>query len=393
MKQQDIAKHIGELLYYHDCVILPNLGGFIANYSSAKIDPHRKLIHPPSKRILFNKHVKVNDGLLASKIVKEESISFEKANKALASFVNSTKRKINSGERVAFQKIGVLYLNKENNIQFIQDATNFLTSSYGLPAVDLIPIESAIVSEVKKEVEIIPLKPTASENVQHDAVIAEKKTAKNNAEVSTPAEEKNENKNTRAALWAAAILLPIFLLYSVFVGYNGFQSEDGFNTASFNPLNWFSQQDSVFDTVLVEPSNFSEPNPNNADINTVEILPTLRTEDDTVIGASFVTDGAVDSSENRENIEAIAESTYVDPEENLTPKLFRYYLIGGCFSKDKYAFDFVTEMNEEGFSAEELDVHNGLHRISLGGTNSRKEARVLRKKAKEKGISCWILRR
>ena len=154
MKQQDIARHIGELLYYHDCVILPNLGGFIANYSSARIDTHRKLIHPPSKRILFNKHVKVNDGLLASKIVKEESISFEKANKALNSFIHSVQRKINAGERVAFEKIGVLYLNKENNIQFTQDATNFLTSSYGLPSVDLIPVEEKVESKViedKKE--------------------------------------------------------------------------------------------------------------------------------------------------------------------------------------------------------------------------------------------------
>ncbi|MBT4775873.1 MAG: SPOR domain-containing protein, partial [Crocinitomicaceae bacterium] len=50
------------------------------------------------------------------------------------------------------------------------------------------------------------------------------------------------------------------------------------------------------------------------------------------------------------------------------------------------------EMKEEGFEAQELDLSKGLHRISLGGTNSRKEARRLRKKAKDKGISCWILR-
>ena len=83
-----IAKHITELLYHHDCVILPDFGGFISNYHSAKIDTHRKLIHPPTKNVLFNKHVKVNDGLLASKLVKEESISYERAIKELTKFTN-----------------------------------------------------------------------------------------------------------------------------------------------------------------------------------------------------------------------------------------------------------------------------------------------------------------
>ena len=49
-------------------------------------------------------------------------------------------------------------------------------------------------------------------------------------------------------------------------------------------------------------------------------------------------------------------------------------------------------MIDEGFEAEELDIHKGLHRISLGGTDSRREIRKLRKLAKEKDISCWVLK-
>ena len=88
---------------------------------------------------------------------------------------------------------------------------------------------------------------------------------------------------------------------------------------------------------------------------------------------------------------AVAESTYVapEPEEKIR---YRYYLIGGCFSKEKYASGFIEDMIDEGFEAEELDIHKGLHRISLGGTDSRREIRKLRKLAKEKDISCWVLK-
>jgi hypothetical protein len=34
-----IEQYISELLYKYDCVIVPGLGGFVANYKSATIQP------------------------------------------------------------------------------------------------------------------------------------------------------------------------------------------------------------------------------------------------------------------------------------------------------------------------------------------------------------------
>ena len=45
--------YISELLYRHDCVILPGLGGFITNYRSAQIHPVSHTLRPPSKSISF----------------------------------------------------------------------------------------------------------------------------------------------------------------------------------------------------------------------------------------------------------------------------------------------------------------------------------------------------
>jgi len=396
-----IAKHITELLYHHDCVILPDFGGFISNYHSAKIDTHRKLIHPPTKNVLFNKHVKVNDGLLASKLVKEESISYERAIKELTKFTNRIKKQINSGERVSLDKVGVLYLDKENNIQFNQDATNFLTSSFGLPSVDLIPIEKQAIKvpekKESKEPKVVAIDPAPKK--QQSAPV--RKLHPRTTPYKEPAAKKVDQSNEKRrglAFWAAAVLIPILLLYGVLTGYNGFKDGNGFNTASFNPLTWFVGSDSVFS---------EEPNTIAEEVHTpVEVeneIPTVPEEISSVqmdseIPADTVAVEPVMAESEFETVDdlvdldtAVAESTYVapEPEEKIR---YRYYLIGGCFSKEKYASGFIEDMIDEGFEAEELDIHKGLHRISLGGTDSRREIRKLRKLAKEKDISCWVLK-
>ena len=61
-------KYIKDLLYRYDCVVLPNLGAFIARNVSVKIDESNNIIIPPSKLISFNAKIKENDGLLANHI-------------------------------------------------------------------------------------------------------------------------------------------------------------------------------------------------------------------------------------------------------------------------------------------------------------------------------------
>ena len=42
-----IEEHISELLFEHDCVIVPDFGGFVCNYAPARIDPVKHLFEPP----------------------------------------------------------------------------------------------------------------------------------------------------------------------------------------------------------------------------------------------------------------------------------------------------------------------------------------------------------
>ena len=64
--------YISDLLEDHDCVIIPDFGGFIGNYASARINPVNHRIDPPFRKITFNKLLVHNDGLLAAYIAKKE---------------------------------------------------------------------------------------------------------------------------------------------------------------------------------------------------------------------------------------------------------------------------------------------------------------------------------
>lgn len=128
-------EYISDLLFLHDCVIIPDFGGFICNYKSACIDETTGIICPPSKDILFNRNLKHNDGLLVNWIATKEKISYDKATKQVELFSEELKVKLNQRQRVAFGDIGVLYTDRRFNIIFEPADHNFLADSYGMEEV------------------------------------------------------------------------------------------------------------------------------------------------------------------------------------------------------------------------------------------------------------------
>ena len=71
LKSGSFNKYIVQLLRHLDCVIIPDFGGFVAQYKTASLDGVTGY-SPPSKQILFNINLKNNDGLLANKIARNK---------------------------------------------------------------------------------------------------------------------------------------------------------------------------------------------------------------------------------------------------------------------------------------------------------------------------------
>ncbi len=60
----ELGKHIAYLLPNHHCVIVPGLGGFVTQYTSARYAKEEGILYPPYRSIGFNPQLTINDGLL-----------------------------------------------------------------------------------------------------------------------------------------------------------------------------------------------------------------------------------------------------------------------------------------------------------------------------------------
>jgi hypothetical protein len=129
----DIRNSIAELLSLHDCVIIPGFGGFIGNYSPARIDPVHHVFHPPAKTLLFNINLKQNDGLLANKVAASSGTSYADACKLIDDFSEECRFILSTGKPFELPQVGRLFSGTEGIIHFEQDQiSNLLPDAFGL---------------------------------------------------------------------------------------------------------------------------------------------------------------------------------------------------------------------------------------------------------------------
>lgn len=133
--KQKIEYYISNLLYIHDCVIIPGFGGFVGNKKSAYIHPVSGIIYPPSKALLFNKNLTQNDGLLATHIAKEEELDLLEITNLIEEFVQGIQKELKNRSAFKLQKVGTFTRGDEGNISFIQDKNyNYNLASFGMEA-------------------------------------------------------------------------------------------------------------------------------------------------------------------------------------------------------------------------------------------------------------------
>ena len=130
----DFGKHIKELLLLHDCVILPGLGGFVANYKPAEFDTVRNTASPPSKLILFNSNLIHNDGLLYAHVSETTGYGYKDVQNMAKTFIDGIRRDLRQGMKYSIEGLGYFYIGGEGQIRFSEEAgNNYLLESYGLP--------------------------------------------------------------------------------------------------------------------------------------------------------------------------------------------------------------------------------------------------------------------
>lgn len=146
----DITSHIRELLFGHDCVIVPGFGGFIGNHTPAHIDKATGTFYPPVKLISFNRNLNHNDGLLIGKISGSSELNYGDARNLVEEFVAEIRKKLEKGDKVVFDNIGSFSNNREGGVQFEPDRNvNYYLGSYGLESFQCFPLEGY---DVRKQI-------------------------------------------------------------------------------------------------------------------------------------------------------------------------------------------------------------------------------------------------
>ena len=144
----NINKHISDLLCEHNCVIIPDFGGFVANYESAFIDSRTNHMFAPKKSIVFNRSLKNNDGLLINEIAVGEGLTFKQAKKELDKYVLNLNESLSLHKKVFIDEVGTLLLTSDDKVLFVQsNSRNHLLDSYGFTIIQYPAIQRTSVQE------------------------------------------------------------------------------------------------------------------------------------------------------------------------------------------------------------------------------------------------------
>lgn len=368
----EISKYIGELLQEHDCVIIPGFGGFVCNYHPAQIHPEQHSFRPPSKKILFNKELKANDGLLASHIAINLGISFEVALSQLADTTADLTVRIESGERIRLEKIGRLHLDSDGNIQFEQDnTTNYLKDSYGLATFISPPIQRNIHRPAKKT------EPVYADRKRHPEKITALRAA---------------------AYWSSGIAATFLLISMIILNFDGvnnfIKNETGFlptfSSKSIPSERIAENTDPVW--MPVQNTIIPESNPATTFLAEEESIPSHENNADSGNPPADVAPGNLEPQPGNNSDAAVDEVKAPASPEKLSTKM--YHLIAGSFEKAENADGLISDYTRDGYDPKIIgQAENGNYRVSIAAYLRKDEALAELEIVRVKyNPNIWVLR-
>jgi cell division septation protein DedD len=371
-----IEQLIGELLLRHNCVIIPSFGGFVAKQTAATIDYVNGFMSPPKKALLFNRQLMNNDGLLQSELAVSNNISYNQSSELVAEKVAFWNETLKKGERIVIDKVGFLFFDQEKNICFEQDRFfNLLLESYGLGKVHFLTEEDVqIVAQTAIEI-------TTTINAPEQAIVAEElKIEPNTAKVIEHPALKERSKAWKYVA-AAACILPIGF-YSYWLPMKTPALQSGIlSVRDFNPFQAkikanYTQQKLKLAGISVEQNTLADQ---------LAALP----ENETILNYTY--DANFSFPIKVKETVAVPIETISAPVAPVNSSKQLNYIVG-CFSSESNAKKVVALLKAQGMNAFQLDVTNGLHRISAGAGNSVSDLDPIITKAKAAGFEGWILK-
>lgn len=326
-----VATYISDLLYRHDCVVIPEFGAIISRRVPAQYFASSHTMYPPKKGLSFNAQITQNDGLLVNYMASVEQIPYEAALQQVRNYVRFLDHEIDSKGAITIHKVGRFTRNSEQALQFTpMYLVNYLPEAFGLASHETYAIDRSYSAPVvEEEVAIAP-------------VIIEDETPVISLE--TPA--------TKSASWVRYAAAAVVLVGGSYVGFTNYQNH--LNQSELLVEQMATEQVKA----QVQEASFMIANP----------LPSLNLQV-----------AAVDA--------ALTEA--VTPVVNTK----NFHVIAGAFRNPANANKRVRQLQKEGFDAQRIGVNKyGLHNVSFSSHNTRNEATNELIKLKAAGYSnAWLL--
>ncbi|MBQ2858570.1 MAG: SPOR domain-containing protein [Bacteroidaceae bacterium] len=150
----ELARHIEILLLENDCVIVPELGGFIAHHQPSHYEENEGIFLPPTRTVGFNPQLTMNDGLLVQAYMQTHHTDFPDASRMLSKIVGNLKETLYNEGIAEMPGIGTLHYTMYGNYEFHPLENGVLSPDYyGLDAFSMTPLSAEIFEEPVHEEE------------------------------------------------------------------------------------------------------------------------------------------------------------------------------------------------------------------------------------------------
>jgi len=369
---RDITGYIREMLFRHDCVIIPGFGAFIGNFFPARTDRREGLFHPPSRKITFNRHLTGNDGLLIGHISSSLCTGYGEARDIVLEWADDLRRKIMAGNPVPIDHLGTFSLNYEGAIIFDPDTTvNYLLSSYGLSAYHRQPVPGFDVRKRALEKRIEP-------------------------SVSQP--------SVRSLLTRAAVIIPILVALAL-VPFNDHLFKGNTEESTLNPLASAelefnrAQIDAGTAAIITEETVTEDTvpaDPSGTETSAVPVRPDAEKPagSDPAVSKRPVQPAPAVSERPVPTAPAVNEATVRPPvsrpSQAVVVEEYRYLLIIGSFQGEDNALTMVERLRRQGYDPEVAGGPDGFLRVSAQSYATLDEAVAVLEKARKDYPGAWV---
>ena len=334
-----------DLLYKHNCVVIPGFGGFVAKRIPARFDFENGKVFPPSKQVLFNPNLIDDDGLILHAISSINKISYEESSHKLSLEVENWKNQIEKGESIDFYAIGRLHLDKRGRFIFHQDGnSNHLKDSIGLEEISFISL------------------------------------IKEGAEIETSENEKDFSKryywSKKVLKYAAVFLILTFSFYSYWIPTQSDFFKSGIlHWSDFNPFK--KTQEIKYEKVALK-----------IDGEFVRLKEITEKEIPSILEKNI-------NENNSSNEELAFKNSEVNNRADLqtsnNTSIGKMKVVVGCFSEEKYIEKFLIKLKKDGFSPFR-EKHGRLTRVCISSTDDVVVAREFVATSRILGYKGWILK-